>query len=382
MGDYCYVAVKWEDALRIGLIAPPLLPVPPPRYGGTERIVHVLAEGLHARGHDVTLFASGDSRVSCPLVQTVDRATWSGGADDLESGMAQVAAAVQSRATSFDLLHSHLDTFGFELALDAGVPMLSTMHGRLDEPPTQAMLSAHPDLPLVAISHHQRASAPSATWLGVVHHGLDLASAPFGRTAGDYLLFVGRVNRLKGTVAAIELAQRVGQRLLIVAKVRDDEEAELFEQVVRPALRPGRIDFLGELAATARDRLFAGALATLMLGDWPEPFGLVAIESLATGTPVIATRHGALPEIVEHGRDGFIVDEPHDADRAVRLAALLDRQAIRRRAIRRFSVQRMVDEYLVLYRRLLGRRERSATSDEPEIEITRPAVGRAGRVPG
>jgi glycosyltransferase involved in cell wall biosynthesis len=206
---------------------------------------------------------------------------------------------------------------------------------------------------LVAISESQQRLAPWANWVGVVRHGLDLDRMPFGSTAGDYLLFVGRIAHEKGIIEAIEVAGQTRHRLVIAAKVFDATESDLFETKVRPALRPGRVEYVGEVGPVVRDPLFAGAEATLMLGDWPEPFGLVAIESLATGTPVIALRRGALPEIVEDGVDGFLVDDLGGAERAVSLAKSLDRRRIRSRAIGLFSVARMVDDYLAVYRQVL-----------------------------
>jgi glycosyltransferase involved in cell wall biosynthesis len=340
-------------ALRIGLVAPPLLPVPPPTYGGTERVVHALAEGLHRLGHDVTLFASADSEVSCRLVATVPRACWTGGSPDVARSFERVLDAVARRDSRFDVIHSHLEARGFQLARSSRTPVVSTMHGRLDDPVTRAALRAHSDVPLVAISQNQQDLAPWANWVGMVRHGLDLDRMPFGSKAGDYLLFVGRIAREKGIIQAIEVARRTRHRLLIAAKVFEATELDLFDTKVRPALRPGRVEYLGEVGPEVRDPLFAGAEATLMLGDWPEPFGLVAIESLATGTPVIATRHGALPEIVEDGVDGYLVDDLGAAVGAVLAVRSLDRRRIRSRAIRRFSAARMVDEYLAVYRRLL-----------------------------
>jgi len=345
-----------EPAFRIGLVAPPLLPVPPPAYGGTERVVHALAEGLYRLGQNVTLFASADSDVSCPLVATVPRACWTGGSPDVEASFERVLDAVSREQGQFDVIHSHLETKGFPFARASRTPVLSTMHGRLDDPLTRAALRAHSDVPLVAISESQHDLAPWANWVGIVRHGLDLDRMPFGSTAGDYLLFVGRIAREKGIIQAIEVAGRTRHRLVIAAKVFDATESDLFETAVRPALRPGRVEYLGEVGPAVRDPLFAGAEATLMLGDWPEPFGLVAIESLATGTPVIALRRGALPEIVEDGVDGFLVDDLGGAERAVALAKSLDRRRIRNRAIRRFSVARMVDDYLAVYGRLMDTR--------------------------
>jgi glycosyltransferase involved in cell wall biosynthesis len=341
------------QSLRVGLVAPPLLPVPPPRYGGTERVVHALAEGLHERGHSVTLLASADSSVSCEHVPTVPQACWTGGSTDVDASFARVIEVAWREHASFDVIHSHLESRGFEFARSCPTPVLSTMHGRLDDPGTSAALHAFADVPVAAISRSQRDQAPWANWLGVVHNGLDLARIPFGPTGGEYLLFVGRVAMEKGIVEAIEVAARAGRPLLMAAKIFDEAEAQLFETAVRPRLRPGRTEFLGEVGAAKRDRLFAGAFATLMLGDWPEPFGLVAIESMAAGTPVIARRRGALPEIVEDGIDGFLVDDTLDAVAVVEVAQCLDRDLVRRRALTRFSASRMVDDYLALYGRIL-----------------------------
>jgi glycosyltransferase involved in cell wall biosynthesis len=352
-------------ALRVGLVAPPLLPVPPRAYGGTERVVYALAEGLHRLGHDVTLFAPADSNVSCRLVATAPRACWTGGSADVQGSFERTLDTLSRHDGSFDVIHSHLDAQGFPFARASRTPVLSTMHGRLDTPATLAALRAHPDIPLVAISASQRGFAPWANWVGIIHHGLDLDRMPFGSTRGDYLLFVGRITREKGIIEAIEVAARTGCRLVIAAKVFDATESDLFDAEVRPALRSDRVEYLGEVEPAVRDQLFAGAAATLMLGDWPEPFGLVAIESLATGTPVVALRRGALPEIVEHGVDGFVVDDLDAAERAVGVAASLDRRRIRDRAVRRFSSARMVDDYVAAYRRVLSSRQSPTHSAPP-----------------
>jgi glycosyltransferase involved in cell wall biosynthesis len=350
--------------LRVCLVAPPLLPVPPPRYGGTERVIHALATGLHARGHAVTVMASGDSVVPCELVATVPRACWTGGSPDLDASFGRVMEAVWREHRRFDVIHSHLDARGFALARDCPVPIVSTMHGRLDDPATAAALACYPDVPLIAISQSQRDQAPHANWVGVVHHGLDLAAIPFG-SGGEELLFVGRIAEEKGIVDAIEVAGAAGRRLVIAAKVFHDTEADLFETAVAPAVRTGDVEYVGEVEPAARDAYFGRALATLMLGDWPEPFGLVAIESLAAGTPVIARRRGALPEIVEDAVDGFLVDDPGEAVVAVARAGSLDRASIRRRALARFSIDRMVDGYLRIYERLSSHGgARSTTADD------------------
>jgi glycosyltransferase involved in cell wall biosynthesis len=347
--------------LRIALVAPPLLPVPPPAYGGTERVIDALARSLVDLGHDVTVFASGDSATAGRLVPTVDRAAWTGGSFEAHEGFARTISAVAGLWDQFDVIHSHLDSWGFPLTRASPTPVVSTLHGRLDDPLTAAGLRQYPDARVIAISESQRATRPDANWVGVVHNGQDFAPASFRDLPRDYLLFVGRVTHEKGIDRAIRAAALAGERLVIAAKVQAPAELETFESIVRPALRQGAVEYVGEVSGAVRDQLFAGAKATLMLGRWPEPFGLVAIESLATGTPVIATPHGALPEIVEPGLDGAIVKDAASAALAVRDVVRLDPQAIRSRALRRFSSQRMAARYVGLYEQVLATGAQAAT---------------------
>ncbi|MEP6680034.1 MAG: glycosyltransferase family 4 protein [Chloroflexota bacterium] len=347
-------AVSSEGPMRIGLLAPPMIPVPPPAYAGTERIVAVLAEELDRRGHDVTLLASGDSRSPGRLIPIVEESLWKQGR---EGGMTwyELAAAVAWREQDrFDIIHSHIEGAGFQLARYGRVPIVSTMHGRLDVDGMPELLGEFTDVPLVAISESQRRWHLDSNWVATIHHGLPLASMPFRAAPGEYLVLVGRITPEKGVAEAIELSRRTDLPLRIAAKVANRQEEEYFRQIVKPALGGERIEFLGEVAPAERDPLLAGALATLMLGAWPEPFGLVAIESLGTGTPVIGRRAGALTEIVEHGVDGFLVDDVAEAALAVEMVRDLDRSAIRARALERFSAVRMVDEYEALYRRLIA----------------------------
>ena len=230
------------------------------------------------------------------------------------------------------------------------------MHGRLDLAGIPELLVSHPDVPLVAISDSQRRFFPDQRWIATIHHGLPLAGMPFQPEPGDYLVFVGRITAEKGIREAIELSRESGVRLKIAAKVHLDSERAHFEEVVQPAIDAGDVDFLGELGPDERDPLYAGALATVMLGGWPEPFGLVAIESMATGTPVIARRAGALVETITHGESGFIVDDVAEAALAVGRVSELDRTAIREQALRRFSPERMADEYEAAYRQVIAER--------------------------
>jgi glycosyltransferase involved in cell wall biosynthesis len=332
-----------------------MLAVPPVSYAGTERVVAVLVDELCARGHQVTLFASGDSTADCELVPVVPRSLWSIGytgdvAPFIEIGLAKV----WQQHGRFDIIHSHVETAGFLFARHCPTPVVSTLHGRLDTNGTPELMAEFTDIPLVAISDSQGRFMPDNNWMATIHHGLDLEPSPWRREPGDYLVLVGRVTPEKGVAEAIELARRSRLPLKVVAKVYDPAEHDHFEEVVQPAIDEGIVEFLGELGPAARDPVVAGARATVMLGAWPEPFGLVAIESMATGTPVIARRAGALTETVEHGVDGFLVDDLDEAVLALAKVDELDRAEIRRRALERFSKSRMVDEYEQVYARVLG----------------------------
>jgi glycosyltransferase involved in cell wall biosynthesis len=338
--------------VRIAVVAPPLLPVPPRAYAGTERVVAALIDELARRGEEVTLFASGDSRPDVPLVATVPTSSWQHDGDP-SAAMMLTAEVARRHAGEFDLIHSHLDVAGLPLMHQVPIPVVSTIHCNPGYGWTADALAAFDDAQLVAISEAQRATAPRAHWVATIPHGLPLASMPFGERPGDYLLVVGRMTAEKGIAEAMDLAQRSGIPLRIVAKLEHWTEKEYFAEAIEPRLGETEAEFLGELSPAERDPIFAGALATLMLGDWPEPFGLVAIESMATGTPVIARRGGALPEIVQHGVSGFVVDDLEDALRHVGECAQLDRVAIRSRTLHQFSAERMADDYLALFRRLV-----------------------------
>jgi glycosyltransferase involved in cell wall biosynthesis len=349
--------------LRVGLVAPPVVKIPPERYAGTERVVAALADGLVARGHHVILFASGDSTAGSETVPVIPRAAWTGRWSGENSAYAMLSAmAALERANDVDLFHSHLDVMGLPLARLSPVPVLSTFHSRLDVPGLFEAMREFRDAPLIAISDSQRRWHPEGNWLATVPHGLPLDTVPFSARPGEYLVVVGRASPDKGITESIEVAEAVSMPLRIAAKAIDQAEVEYVEAHIRPAIGNG-VEYLGEIGAGDRDPLLAGALATLMLGAWPEPFGLVAIESLATGTPIIARRAGALPEIIEHGVDGFLVDDLSEARLAVGLAGDLDRRRIRERALARFGVDRMVSAYERLYFSLVDRAVRAEDHD-------------------
>jgi glycosyltransferase involved in cell wall biosynthesis len=357
--------------LRIAQVAPPLERVPPLAYGGTERIVHELTTELVARGHDVSVFASGDSVVPGRLIPTVDRALRPAGVEsDAGPWFVSTLQAVIDRLDEFDIVHSHLEWWSIPMARTASIPVVSTFHGRIDLPGSEQLLR-NPPGGLVAISRSQASVHPEIPWT-IIHNGLDLSAAPFQLRRSEALCYVGRIDPEKGAVEAIDVAGRAGRALRIAAKVGNlPAQRAYYEEVFRPALaRAGRdVEYLGELSPPDRDHLFADSFATVMPGAWPEPFGLVSIESLACGTPVLARRVGALPEIIREGVDGFFGDDAialaFQADRI----GDLDRVAIRARVIEQFSASRMTDRYEALYERLLADRHGGGGgTDDAELD--------------
>jgi glycosyltransferase involved in cell wall biosynthesis len=331
--------------------------VPPLAYGGTERIVHELTTELVRRGHDVTVFASGDSDVPGRLIPTIatplrpdrkesDSARW----------FASTVELVKQHAADFDVIHSHLEWWSVPLARTSTVPVVATFHGRLDLPWADRLFVDAPD-GMVAISRHQASTHPDVPWT-IIHNGLTLDRAPFSETPGDELCFVGRVDPEKGIIEAMDIARRAGRTLRIAAKVGSMAgQRAYYEDVFKPALAKAgsSVEYLGELQPVERDQLFASSYATLMPGGWPEPFGLVSIESLACGTPILARRVGALPEIVREGVDGFFGDDAAAMAFYVDRVGSLDRREIRARVIERFSAARMTDRYEELYARMVAR---------------------------
>ncbi|HYI21838.1 MAG TPA: glycosyltransferase family 4 protein [Candidatus Limnocylindrales bacterium] len=359
--------------LRIAILAAPMVALPPAGYAGTERIVAILAQGLHERGHAVTVFATGDSDLPCEIVPVVERALWRSGHSGDQTAYIQLAVAMAWRqADRFDIIHSHIDVPAFPLARYGPTPVVTTLHGRLDVGGTSDLIDEFSEIPLVAISDSQRRWNPGANWVSTIHHGLDFSATPQVSKAGEYLAVVGRLTPEKGIAEAIEVARRTGRRLVMAAKVHEPNEREMFEELVAPAVAEGIVDWRGELDGDARDAMLSGALATLMLGAWPEPFGLVAIESMATGTPVIARRAGGCTETIEHGLTGYLVDDVSEAVLAVGRVANLKRDRIAAYSRERFSSERMVTEYEAAYARVLGER-RVALPDVPLITDASPA---------
>jgi glycosyltransferase involved in cell wall biosynthesis len=342
--------------LRIALLAPPWLPVPPPAYGGTESVVDVLARGLEAAGHEVLLFATGDS--TCPVRTRwrYDRAQpeqMGAVVVELEHVTAGYEAAVEA---GVDVIHDHT-ALGPLVAGPAGggIPVVVTSHGPFTDE-AQARYGALGELGLVvAISHHQAASSGRVPIAAVVHHGLELDRYPVGDGSGGHLMFLGRMSPDKGVHTAIEVARRAELPLLIAAKLREPAERRYFDEVVAPLLDDD-VRYVGEATSAEKLRLLGRATALLNPLHWDEPFGLVMVEALACGTPVLATPRGAVPEIVDDGRTGFLRSTPEALAVAARSAARLDRRACREVVANRFSAPRMVRGYLDVYRMALRRK--------------------------
>jgi glycosyltransferase involved in cell wall biosynthesis len=347
--------------MRIAQIAPLYERVPPKLYGGTERVVSYLTEELVRQGHDVTLFASGDSRTSAKLVRCCDMAL------RLNPSVGEplvyhliMLEELRQRIDQFDVLHFHIDILHAPLIRAFADRTLTTQHGRLDLPDLTPFYGVFRDLPLVAVSHDQRRYLRHANWVGTVHHGLPHHLLAFQPKADGYLAFLGRIAPEKGPNRAIEIAARSGMPLKIAAKVDRVDEA-YWEQQIRPMVEShSNVEFIGEISESDKAEFLGGAAALLFPVDWPEPFGLVTIEAMACGTPVIAFRRGSVPEIVADGVSGFIVETVEQAVAAVRRIATLNRAKIRAEFERRFTAERMAHGYLKIYQHLAATRTKSA----------------------
>jgi glycosyltransferase involved in cell wall biosynthesis len=352
--------------MRIAQVAPLYESVPPRAYGATERIVSALTESLVALGHDVTLYATGDSHSRARLHATSPAALWHDERVwDTTSHHLRQLDAVARHAPRFDLIHFHGEPFHLPLLRWLPCASVTTVHGRLLAADHAPLFDAFPDAPLVSISDSQRKGAPRANWIATVHHGLPRDAMRFSPKAGDYLLFVGRLMPEKGVDRAIEISRRAGLPLKIAAAVHPGERA-WFRQEVWPMLEASQsfVEYLGEVGGETRRSLFAGARALLFPIDWEEPFGLVLLEAMASGTPPIAFARGAVPELIDHGENGFVVHDIDEAVRAVDAIGEIDRAACRRIFEERFDAQRMTGDYLAVYRDLLAGRVQSNTAED------------------
>jgi glycosyltransferase involved in cell wall biosynthesis len=345
---------RLEAKLRIAQISPLTEAVPPKLYGGTERVISWLTEELVALGHDVTLFASGDSVTSARL-----EAMWptalrlDGSVRDPNALHMTMIEQIRQRAKEFDLLHFHLDYYPFSVMSRQSTPFLTTLHGRLDLPEHAPVFSTFPTIPLVSISNAQRRPAPNAHWIGTVHHGMPESLLEPVPAEPSYLAFLGRISPEKRVDRAIHIAERCGLPLKIAAKV-DPADHDYFEEVIRPLLAKPHVEYIGEIADTQKSEFLSRALALIVPIDWPEPFGLVMIEAMACGAPVIAFNRGAVPEVIEDGVTGFVVEDETSAVGALRHISRLSRTVIRKRFEERFTARRMARDYLAIYRDLVG----------------------------
>lgn len=342
--------------MKIAQIAPLAESVPPRLYGGTERVVSYLTEELVRLGHDVTLFASGDSETSAELVACAPHALRLAAVRDPIPYYMLMLERVRRRSAEFDVLHFHIEHLHLPLFLPFARKTVTTLHGRLDQPGLAPLYDEFADMPLVSISHSQRLPLAAANWAGTVHHGLAREICPFNPAVhppgrGGYFAYLGRVSPEKGLARAIEIARRAHARLRIAAKI-DPSDADYFEDVIRPLLGEPGIEFIGEVDEARKPAFLGNATALLFPIEWPEPFGLAMIEAMSCGTPVIAWPRGAVPEIVEDGVTGLLVDSIDAAVQALDRAARLDRPRVRERFEARFSAARMTRDYLSVYRAL------------------------------
>jgi glycosyltransferase involved in cell wall biosynthesis len=358
--------------MRIALISPLYERVPPAGYGGTERVVSWLTEELVRRGHDVTLFASGDSITCAKLVPGCPRALRLDGCEDPIAYHLAMVDEVFRRAArrEFDVLHFHTEYLHLPLLDREPHAAVTTLHGRLDLACHEGVFRRFARHPFVSISDAQRAPVPWLTWAGTVHHGLPRGLHPFAAAGGDYLAFLGRLSPEKGLEGAIEIAARAGLPLKIAGK--KDRAERAYHAQIEPLLAQPHVEYVGEIGGHVKDEFLGGARALIFPIEWPEPFGLVMIEAMACGTPVVAYRRGSVPEVIDHGATGFVVEDADAAVRAIGELDRIDRGFVRKTFERRFSVERMTDDYLAIYRDLLERREPHGR------DATRRSAGGAG----
>ena len=346
--------------MRIAQMAPLMESVPPKLYGGTERVVAWLIDELIGLGHEVTLFASGDSKTSAELHAAWPRALRLGRPKtDPMVAQAALMEAVARHASEFDVIHAHIDWLHLPLFSRLGVPFLTTCHGRMDLPGFPDVVQRFPDAPFVSISDNQRVPLSEARWIGTIYHGLpaDLFRPSF--EAGSYLAFLGRLTKEKGPEEAIRIAHAASMPLRIAAKVPRGERGYFREQL-EPQIDGKQVQLSGEVNDDAKRQFLAGAAALLFPIDWPEPFGLVMIEAMACGTPVIAFKSGSVPEVIDDGITGFVVSDEAEAIEAIKRLPELDRRRVRAHFEKRFTARRMAEEYLRHYTALVRNRANEA----------------------
>ena len=355
--------------MKIAQVSPLTESVPPQQYGGIERIVSYLTEELVAQGHDVTLFASGDSVTSAQLVAPCKRALRIDACKEPQIQHLVMFEELYRRAPDFDIIHFHTGYQHFPLGRRLTVPHITTHHGHLDIPEMELLNREFYEIPVVSISDSQREPLPYANWQGTGYNGLPLDLYQYQSTPDDYLAFLGRVSPEKGIEHAITIAQRTGRRLKIAAKV-DPVDEQYFAETIRPLLDLPDVEFIGEITDSQKQDFLGNAAALLFPINWPEPFGLVMIEAMACGTPVIAYRRGAVPEVMKHGVSGFIVNHLHEAINAVGELDTIDRQQCRHVFEQHFSSQRMTEDYLRLYEQQIQQRALPIQNRSPDEEAS------------
>jgi glycosyltransferase involved in cell wall biosynthesis len=338
--------------VRIAQVSPLFESVPPKHYGGTERVVSYLTEELVRQGHDVTLYASGDSVTRARLIAPCQRSLRldKGCVDQLAHHVLMLELVARD-AAAYDVIHFHVDYLHFPLSRRQAAAHVTTLHGRLDLPDLIPLYREYGDMPVVSISNSQREPLPGANWQATIHHGLPPDLYRFRGRPGRYLAFLGRISPEKRVDRAIEIATRIGLPLKIAAKV-DSVDREYFSERIEPLLRGPNVEYIGEIGEGGKDDLLGNAYALLFPIDWPEPFGLVMIEAMACGTPVIAYRRGSVPEVLDDGITGFIVTGLEDAVRAAERVGQLDRRRCRQAFEERFTVARMAQQYVAVYEKL------------------------------
>jgi glycosyltransferase involved in cell wall biosynthesis len=363
--------------MRIAQVAPLTEAVPPKFYGGTERVVHWLTEELVALGHDVTLYASGDSQTSAKLEAAWPRALrLDGSVRDPNALHMLMLERVRQRADDFDFLHFHLDYYPFSIFSRYHTPFITTLHGRLDLPEHQPLFATFPSIPIVSISDAQRRPIPHAGWVNTVYHGLPEKMLTPQPVKPQYLAFLGRIAPEKRVDRAIRVALECGIPLKIAAKV-DRVDREYYDEQIKPMIDGKNIEYIGEITDAQKSEFLSGAVALMTPIDWPEPFGLVMIEAMACGTPVIAFNRGSVPEVVDEGVTGFIVEDEKSAIGAVYRLPELSRAGVRKRFEERFTARRMAQDYLAVYRQLMeagAPRLKLVASESPSLQSTMPAA--------
>jgi glycosyltransferase involved in cell wall biosynthesis len=369
-----------KAAMRIAQIAPLMESVPPRLYGGTERIVSYLTEELVRMGHDVTLFASGDSMTSAKLVGCVPQALrLDVNIRDVIPYYMLMLDRVRQHAGEFDILHFHIDQFQFPLFRHMADRTVTTLHGRQDLPDLKPLYIGFGDMPLVSISNEQRRPILNANFVQTIYHGLpaDLLKPVFN-PRGGYVAFLGRIAPEKRPDRAIQIARSLGVPLKIAAKV-DRVDEEYFREVIAPLLDGPGVEFIGEINEQQKNEFLGEAQALLFPADWPEPFGLSMIEAMACGTPVLAFRCGSVPEVIDEGVTGFIVENLEDAVEALPRVLALDRQAVRQRFDERFAASRMAKDYLAVYRSLLKHSQTEQRQEGDEVRLAPDMITDAPR---